>query len=343
MRKIIIAITLLLLYSVVAQMYKYDDVVFYPNGTQHINISKLYVDGNNLKETLTGDVLEVRILYKNQSFLIVKFDKNTTFDLPVRNINLSISISATKIDRDTWKVKYTVLNNYDREIPLNISFPPGYNLKNTSTTVPGNSSIDIYLYKTSSSNTLYFEDSYISYRIPSKIEIIYTPSVPISIEKSNRIVNNSIKWIANYSICNNINISLKANILLWADINNKSIILGNLSNITIPPNSTYAIIRSIYSDEVPIFYSSEYIWNKTEDKIVMIPLLRTNNTYVVGKAKVKGQVFHYSPTIVPEERRKRPVEEEEKPPEEIKEEEKPPKETKEEEPTEGREEEKPPL
>ena len=339
MRIIVGIITILLvLNGAVAQIYKYDDIVFYPNGTQYINISKLYVDSNNLKEALRGEVLEVRIIYKNQSFLIIQFDRNITFDLPVENINLSINISATKIDRETWKVKYTVVNNYDREIPINISFPPGYNLKNISTTVPGNSPIHIYLYKTSSSNTLYFGDSYISYRIPSKIEIIYTASVPISIEKSNRILNNSIKWIANYSIRNNINISLKANISLWVDINNKSISLGNISNITIPPNSTYVVIRSIYSDEAPIFYSSVYIWNRTEGKIVMIPLLRTNNTYIVGMAKVKGQTFHYSPAIVPDERRKKPVEEkEEKSPEETKEEKKPPEGGEEEKPKEGEE------
>ena len=351
MRKIIIAITLLLLNSAVAQMYKYDDVVFYPNGTQRINISKLYVDSNNLKDSLIGEVLEVRIIYKNQSFLITQFDKNITFDLPLENINLSIKISATKIDANTWEVIYTVINNYDSNIPINISFPPGYNLGNISTSVPGNSSISVHLYKNSPSNTLYFGDSYISYRIPSKVEIVYTPSIPFSIEKSNRIENNSIQWIGNYSIYNNIDVPLRANIYLWVEVGNENITLGNIFNISLPPNSTYSEIHSIYSEEVPVFYIEMYVWNRTEKEITILPALRTNNTYIIGLAKVKGQVFHYHPSTVPEDRRKKPVEEEEEPTESIEEEptegkeeeEKPPEETKEEEePTEGVEEEEKP-
>ena len=131
-----------------------------------------------MRETLSGEVLEVRIIYKNFTFLITKFNKNITFDLPVEGINLSIKISATKVNRDTWKVIYTVINNYDRDIPVNISFPPGYNLKDISIRVKGNSHTSIVLYKRSTSNTLHFGDSYISYRIPSKVEILYTlPSI----------------------------------------------------------------------------------------------------------------------------------------------------------------------
>jgi len=349
--KIIIIIFLLILSlnNVVAEIYKFDDILFYPNGSQYINLSRLYV--GNLEKLLnsnSSELLEVRIIYKNQSFLILQFNKNITLDLPVENINISVKISATKIDRDTWKVIYTVINNYDKEVPINISFPPGYNLKNISTLVLGNSYISVHLYKRSASNTLYFGDSYISYRIPSKVELIYSPSIPFSIEKSNRIVNNSIQWIGNYSIYNNVNVSLKANIYLWVEVENKSVSLGNISNVSLPPNSTYIILRSIYSEDVPIFYLDMYVWNRTEREITVVPALKINNTYIIGTARVKGKVFYYSPVTLPDDRRKKPVkyEEEKKiPPEEYREEgskeekgKKPPEYKEKESPKEGKEE-----
>jgi len=335
--RIIIFITFLLLFlnTTVAQIYRYDDVVFYPDGSQHVNLSRLYVA--NLMEMLKGEVLEAHIIYKDQRFFILQFNRNITFDLPIETVNLSVKISATKVNRDTWKITYTVINNYNRAVPVNISFPPGYTLKNISTMISGHSHVSIDLYKNSPSNTLYFEDSYIRYRIPSKVEILYTPSIPFSIEKSNRVVNNSILWIANYSIYNTIDVPLKAHLSLWTEIGNKSVNLGNISNITLPPNSTYSVVRSIYSEEVPVFYLDMYVWNRTEEEMLILPVLRVNDSYIVGVARVKGRVFHYAPSTLPEDGGKRPKEEEKPPedrgrPEEDKEEgEKPPGETKEEE------------
>ena len=332
--RIIIFITLLLLFlsTTVAQIYRYDDVVFYPNGSLHINLSKLYVA--NLTEILKGEVLEAYIIYKNQRFFIIYFNRSIAFDLPPEPINLSVKISASKVDWDTWKVTYTLINNYDREVPVNISFPPGYNLKNFSTLLPRHSHTSITLYRKSSSNTLHFEDSYISYRLPSKVEIVYTPSIPFSIEKSNKVVNNTILWIGNYSIYNIIDVPLKANIYLWVEIGNRSINLGNISNITLPPNSTYSVVRSIYSEEVPVFYLDMYVWNRTEGEMLILPVLRVNDTYKIGVARVKGEVFHYTPSPWVNGRGKRPKEEEKpqedrRKPEEEKEE-KPPEKTKEE-------------
>ncbi|HID47499.1 MAG TPA: hypothetical protein EYP47_02220 [Methanococcaceae archaeon] len=315
--RIILLIVFLSLFlnDITAQIYQYDHIIFYPNGSQYIHLSKLYV--GNLGEMLKGEVLEAYVIYKNQSFFIYQVYRNITFDLPVERVNLSVKISATKIDWDSWKVTYTVINNYDREVPVNISFPPGYNLKNISTVIPGHSHISIDLYKRSSSNTLYFEDSYISYQIPSKVEIIYSPSIPFSIEKSNKVVNNTILWIGNYTLYNNIDVPLNANIYLWVEVDNRSINLGNISNIFLPPNSTYSVVRSIYSEEVPVFYLDMYVWNRTEGDILVLPVLKLNNTYVIGVAKVKGEVFHYTPPSLPGGRIRKPEkpDKEEKPPE----------------------------
>ena len=292
----------MLLGSTNAEIYEYVDVVFYSNGSQDVNECKLYIDVDDLKEEFGNELLQVYIIYKNQKFSIPQLNKDVTFDLPVEGIDLSINISATKENTTTWKVIYTVINKYNIKVPVNISFPEGYSLKNASIVVPSKSYISVILYKNYTLNTLYFEDSNISYQIPSEIEVYYIPSIPISIEKSYRVLdihNNSYEWIAKYSLYNNIDISLNANISLWAYVDGKYIDLGNISNIYLPPNSTYEVTRSIPSDSAPIFYIKGYIWNKTERGILILPALKVKDNYIIGTAKVKGQVFYYPPTLTP--------------------------------------------
>ncbi|MBW9222380.1 hypothetical protein KKP97_04950 [Methanothermococcus sp. SCGC AD-155-C09] len=298
MRIILFLIFLTMLTITTAEIYQYDDVVFYPNGSQYINISKLYVDIDDLKNISNEDMLQVYIIYKNQSFLIPQLKNNITFDLPVEEVDLYINISATKESANTWKVTYTIENKYNTRVPINISFPTGYSLSNTSIVVSGNNSSSVFLYKNSPLNTLYFGDSNISYRIPSKIDVIYTPIIPISIEKSNRILNNnSIEWTANYSIYNNKNIFIMANISLWADVGNITIDLGNIPNVNLTPNSTYSTVHKIHSDEVPVFYIKLYAWNKTQKNIVILPALRVNSSYIIDISKVKGRNFSYKPPV----------------------------------------------
>ena len=289
MKKIISLIFLLLINTPIAEIFEYDDVIFYPNNSQTINISKLYVDINDI------NMLQTYIIYKNKTYLFPQLTKNETVDLPVKNLNISVSISAMKVSESEWNIYYTVKNDYNYDIPVNISFPSEYNLNNISIVVPSKSSKTITLSKNSTSDVIYFKDSNISFIIPSKIKIIYSLSIPFSIEKSNKVLNNgTVEWDANYSIYNDKNISLKLNGTVWAVVEDKNISLGNFSNILLSPNSTYTVSYYIYTDKIPIFYMDFYNWNETYKDIVIKPALKKNNSYIIGIAKVKGCNLTYN-------------------------------------------------
>jgi hypothetical protein len=288
MKKIISLIFLLLVNFSIAEVFEYDDIIFYPNNSQSINISKLYIDINDI------NMFQTYIIYKNKTYLFPQLTKNETVDLPVKNLNISVSISAMKVSESEWTIYYTVKNDYNHNIPVNISFPSGYNLNNISIVVPSKSSKTITLLKNSPSDTIYFEDSNISFIIPSKIKIRYSLSIPFSIEKSNKILNNgTVEWNANCSIYNNKNIPLKLNVSVWAVVEDKNMSLGNFSNILLNPNSTFEVSYSIYSDGVPIFYMDFYNWNETYRDIVIKPALKENKSYIIGIARVKGRSFTY--------------------------------------------------
>lgn len=272
----------------IAEIFEYDDVIFYPNGSQTINISKLYIDIND------RNMIQTCVIYKNRTFLFPQLLKNETVDLPIEKLNISVKISAIKVSKNEWNIYYTVKNNYNYGIPINISFPNGYNLNNVSTVVSSRSSKTVILSKSSSSDTLYFGESNMSFAIPSKIKIKYSSSIPFSIEKSNKVLNNgSILWNANYSIHNTKNISLKLNGTVWAVVGNEKINLGNFSNIILNPNSTFKLSRKIYTNSVPTFYIDYYNWNETYKNIEIKPALKRNNSYIIGISLVKGGQFTY--------------------------------------------------
>jgi len=241
-------------------------------------------------------MLQTYIIYKNKTYLFPQLIKNETVDLPVENLNMSVSISAMKVSESKWNIYYTVKNDYNYDIPVNISFPNEYNLNNNvSIVIPSKSSKTITLSKNSASNVIYFKDSNISFIIPSKIKIIYSLSIPFSIEKSNKVLNNgTVEWDANYSIYNDKNVSLKLNGTVWAVVEDKNISLGNFSNILLSPNSTYSMSYIIYTDKIPTFYMDFYNWNETYKDIVIKPALRKNNSYIIGIAMVKGCVLTYN-------------------------------------------------
>jgi hypothetical protein len=294
MKKIICLMFLLLINTAIAEIFEYDDVVFYPNNSQTINISKLYINMTD------NSLIKTYIFYKNKTYVLEDFGINKTLDLPINKFNISVNISAIKVSESKWNVYYTVKNDYNHDIPVNISFPKGYDLNNVYIVVPGKSSKTIVLHKESSSDTLYFKESNISFIIPSKIKLRYSLSIPFSIEKSNDVLNNGTEvWHANYSIYNNKNISLKLNGTIWAVEGNKTVILGNFSNIFLNPNSTFKLSRSIYYDNVPTFYIKFYNWNDSYIDITIKPALKENNSYIMGIARVKGcnLTYHYvSPT-----------------------------------------------
>ena len=288
MKKIISLIILILINFSIAEVFEYNDIIFYPNNSQSINISKLYVSINDI------NMFQTYIIYKNKTYIFPQLNKNETVDLPVENLNISINISAIKVSESEWNIYYTVKNDYNYNIPVNISFPSEYNLNNVSIVVPNKSSKTIVLSKNSTSDTIYFEDSNISFTIPSKIKVIHSLSIPFSIEKSNKVLNNeTVEWDANYSIYNNKNVPLKLNITIWAVVGNKNISLGNFSNILLNPNSTFDTSYSIYSDEVPIFYMKFYNWNEAYRNITIKPALKENKSYIIGMARVKGLSFTY--------------------------------------------------
>ncbi|WP_292460866.1 hypothetical protein [Methanothermococcus sp.] len=272
-----------------AEIYNYEDVVFYPNSSIHINISKLYIDYSN------PEAFSVYIYYNNVSAYI-PYPKNITIDTPPVPLNLSINISGNKED-NKWNIYYKINNSYNFNLPCNISFPKGYNIKNISLNIPAKSIKTIHLTKYSNSDTLYFNDSNVSFEIPSNIAIRYSKSIPFSITKYSIKINNTKEWIANYTLINNQNITLYCNISYWAVVNNSKIELGNTSCL-LYSNQSISKTFKIYTDNVPIFYVYFDAYNNTYRKIYIRPALKINNRYIIGMAKVKGLWF-YSPSINP--------------------------------------------
>ena len=269
------------------EMYEYRGVVFYPNGSQTIDVSKLYVDYSN------PNTFGIYIFYRNSSYYI-PYPKNTTIDLPPKNFNISITISADRISQNEWRVYYKIVNNYSYNLLFNITFPNGFNIKNTSILVPANSYKTITLSKKLNSNTLYFGDSNVSFEIPAIVKIRYSLSIPFSIMKSNKILNNnSIEWTATYIIKNNKNISLNVNVSYWAIVNDNRINFGNYSYI-LNPNENITQSFNLISDDVPIFYLKLYVWNDSYQTIKVKPALKVNNSYIIGLGKVKGRSFNIS-------------------------------------------------
>ncbi|XRO76413.1 hypothetical protein ACO3VM_06400 [Methanocaldococcus sp. 10A] len=283
----LIVVMFVLLSLSFGEMYEYRGVVFYPNGSQNVEISKLYVDYENPKS------FSIYIYYRNISTYI-PYPKNITIDLPPKKFNLSITISANKINDDEWEVYYKIINNYPYDILFNVSFPDGFNIKNISVLVPAHFYKIITLSKIDSSSTLYFGEHNISFEVPEKVKIRYSLSIPFSIIKSNRILSNgSVEWTAIYTIKNDKTVPLNVNVSYWAKVNNKKINFGNYTYI-LNPNENITESFNIISDDVPIFYLKFYAWRDIYKNITIKPALRVGNSYIIGLAKVDGINFSTS-------------------------------------------------
>ncbi|MEO2116851.1 MAG: hypothetical protein ABGW92_00385 [Methanocaldococcus sp.] len=282
------------------EMYEYRGVVFYPNGSQTIEVSKLYVDYPN------PNTFGIYVFYRNTSHYL-PYPKNITLTLPPQKFNISIFISSDRISQNEWMVYYKIVNNYPYDINFNITLPNGFNIKNTSILVPANSYKTIILSKKLNSNTLYFGDSNVSFEIPAIVKIRYSLSIPFSIMKSNKILdNNSIEWTATYVIKNNKNISLNVNVSYWAIVNDNRINFGNYSYI-LNPNENITQSFNLISDDVPIFYLKFYAWRDIYKTIKVKPALKVNNSYIIGMGKVKGKSFSISFIKSPVHHKKKPT------------------------------------
>ena len=285
-------------------MYEYRGVVFYPNGSQTVDISKLYVDYDN------ANSFSIYVFYRNNTYYL-PYPKNITVDLPPQKFNISITISANRIGESDWKVYYKITNNYPYNILFNISFPEGFSIKNTSILVPANSYKIITLSKTLNADTLYFGESNVSFEVPATVKIRYSLPIPFSIIKSNRILyNGSIEWTATYIIKNDKTVPLNVNVSYWAVINNKKINFGNYS-YTLNPNENITQSFKLISDDVPIFYLKFYAWRDIYENIKIKPALKVDNSYIVGIGKVEGLSFNI-PYIEKNEEKKENEKEEKK-------------------------------
>ncbi|WP_232217815.1 hypothetical protein [Methanocaldococcus sp. FS406-22] len=266
-------------------IYEYRGVVFYPNGSQTVDISKLYVDYNNTNS------FSIYIFYKNAT-IYLPYPKNITVDLPPQEFKIAITISASRISKSDWEVYYKINNNYPYNILFNVSFPNGFSIKNTSILVPANSYKIITLSKTLNSDTLYFGESNVSFDVPATVKIRYSLPIPFSIIKSNRILDNgSIEWTATYIIKNDKTVPLNVNVSYWAVINNKKINFGNYS-YTLSPNENITQSFKLISDDVPIFYLRFYAWRDIYENIKIKPALKVGNSYIIGIGKVDGLSFN---------------------------------------------------
>ena len=123
------------------EIYEYRDVIFYPNGSQTVGISKLYI---NYTDT---EAFNIYIFYRNITANL-PYPKTVVVDLPQQKFNISIVISAKRVKIDEWEVYYKIINNYPYDILFNVTFPDGFSAKNLSILIPANSERTITLSKT---------------------------------------------------------------------------------------------------------------------------------------------------------------------------------------------------
>ena len=288
---ILMVLTVLLFSQFSYGLLEYDDVVFYPNGSQNINISKLIIDIGNYT------IFNLNIKYKNRSYHFNRLMSNTTVDLPITPINISVKIEGSKISSNQWKIDYTVYNNYNYNILVNISFSDEYSPSNTTLNIPPHSSKTVVFYKTTYSNTIYFPNSNISYTVYDTAAVSYSKYIPFSIEKKHDIINGSDVWKVKYIIYNPYNKTSSIKALFWAEINNTNITLGNI-NTTIYPYKNYTKNYTITTNNIPIFYiklNNSYTVNKN---VSIKPSFKVGNSYIIGIGLVKGRSFIYNPPPV---------------------------------------------
>jgi hypothetical protein len=266
------------------EIYEYRDVIFYPNGSQTVGISKLYI---NYTDT---EAFNIYIFYRNITANL-PYPKTVVVDLPQQKFNISIVISAKRVKIDEWEVYYKIINNYPYDILFNVTFPDGFSAKNLSILIPANSERTITLSKTLYSNTLHFGESNITFEVPAVVKIIYSTSIPFSIIKSNRILDNgSVEWEAIYIIKNNKPFPLNVTAFYWGELDNKKVVFGNYS-YTLNPNQNVTERFFIISDKIPIFYIKIYTWREIYKNITIKPALKVDNSYIIGKAVVKDAKF----------------------------------------------------
>ncbi|ACX72283.1 conserved hypothetical protein [Methanocaldococcus vulcanius M7] len=281
-----LVLCILLLSLNFGEIYEYRGVVFYPNGSQNISISKLSFNYEN------SDMFNLYIFYRNQTFYL-PYAENCTFNLPPEKFNISIIISADRASIDKYIIYYKIVNNYPYNISFNISFPSGFNIKNSTVEVPARSYKIITLSKIQNSDFLYFGKSNISFEVPSTLLLRYSVSIPFSITKSNRVLNNgSVEWIAVYTIRNTKNVSLNINASYWAVLDNKKINFGNYSFVLEPGKNISKSFVIINNGTVPAFYLKFYAWRDVLERIKIKPAIKVGNAYVVGIGEVGEASFN---------------------------------------------------
>lgn len=79
MRSVYLIIIIILFFAFISlsfgEIYEYRGVVFYPNGSQTVDVSKLHIDYEN------PDAFSIYISYRNSSFYL-PYSKNITLNLP---------------------------------------------------------------------------------------------------------------------------------------------------------------------------------------------------------------------------------------------------------------------
>ena len=151
------------------EIYEYRDVIFYPNGSQTIGISKLYINYTD------EEAFNIHIFYRNTTTNL-PYPKTAVVNLPYQRLNISIVVSAKRVKIDEWRVYYNIINNYPYNILFNVTFPDGFSAKNLSILIPANSEKTITLSKTLYSDTLHFGESNITFEVPAVVKIIYSTS-----------------------------------------------------------------------------------------------------------------------------------------------------------------------
>ncbi|WP_421078180.1 hypothetical protein Mjas_02295 [Methanothermococcus sp. Ax23] len=322
--KILLILVLIILYilNMVCgiEMYEYRDAVFYPDGSQSVELSrlKIIIDG--------PDIDQIYFEYGDKNGTVNTIhSKNIDINLYPNKFNISVYVEKEREKEGKWVIKYTIKNNYNYDIVFHVLFPGGYSLNESKILIPGNSEKTIELFKYSNLSDIYFGDSYISFTIPQKIKIKYYYALPIWASMiyrggvSNNKNQNGISYNMNFSIKNNKKFPLHIYGNVWlGDIKNASY-RKNVSIILLPEEEWHDEYN-IHFKEKPDFYKLCSALNRNTSKVITIgnfhakfvawandttnisikPCVNENQGYVIGIAKVKMPNNKLYRVILPE-------------------------------------------
>ncbi|RLI79515.1 hypothetical protein DRP05_03575 [Archaeoglobales archaeon] len=275
--------------------YRY--AVFYPNGTQVV-----FEDwfAGNLTNNYPHQINSINVTYRDATAFIPSINpgesKGFSKTLKPKNFNIGVKIYAEG-DRNAFSIVYEIENFYNFTVSINISIPkPDFATSWENCSLIGKNLVSNFFLPP---NTKYFirirgsgnyakvDDSLIDFSIPSKANISFSAPTVFSITKE---LDNGT-WYANYSIKNKAECTLKINGTTWAETDTKHN-LFNFSTI-LNPNETWSKKTKFESEVVPTFYIKYVALNYTQCDVVIKPVYKVGNNYVIGMAKVFGTTFNF--------------------------------------------------